>query len=200
MIPPPLRRETSATYVGGQRDFTTSSTLSSLGAAVGDLLIVFESTQSGDIITLSSGNSTTSITNGFHTRVLNSGDVAGTVSNTLSRPLVCVIYRGAASAAIVDTDSSAGAASSKDAGGYTKNAAHFGMLVVITTATIAATASVAAPATFTTRIDGELTGVATKTVFICDRPQPANPYYISGTSVIWNSSATASLYVLELRS
>jgi hypothetical protein len=197
---PPLRREVGATYVGGQRDFSTSSTLSTLGAASGDLLIVYDSTASGNI-NLSSGNSVTDITNGFYTRVLNSSDVAGTVSSALSRPLVCVIYHGAASAAVVDSDTSSGAASSKDAGGYTKNGAHYGMLAVIVSQTVSATLSVGSPPTFTSRISGELTGVATKTVLVTDRLQPANPYYISGTSVLWNSSGSNNgLAVLELRS
>lgn len=199
--------ETGASYIGGQFDFATSNAINTMGSggnspAAGDLLIIWDAAGSSSV-TMSNGAALTnfSATGGtVYWRVLVSGDLTATVTGTASGRS-CVIYRSAASVAQVDSDTSAGAASSKDAGGYTKNGAHAGMLCIVQSTTASATVSVAAPAAFATRGNVDPSGISINTQLICDRLQPASPYYVSLTSVIWNSSgASNTLAVLELRS
>lgn len=196
MTPPPLRRETGASYVGGQRNFGTSSTISTLGGAVGDLLILYDPAGSATK-SLSSGNALTDITSNFHTRVLNSDDIAGTVTVSAGGGS-CVIYRGAASAAVVLSDSDNG--SSIDAGGFTKNASHAGIVGMIQSSTGSATLSIAAPPVFANRLSGATSAVAASTILFADRLQPVNVTYINSASIVWNTTAAASLRILELRS
>jgi len=199
MTPPPLARVNGASYVGGQFGFNTSGTLASKGALANDLLIVYDPVGSGSV-TLSGGGALTSITNNFYYRKLGSGDLSSTVTASGSGASL-VIYRGASTAAVVDTDSSAGAATSRDAGGFVKNASHAGIVAVIHSVTVGATVSISSPPVFTQRGNVDAGIVAARTMWVGDRLYPTNVTYINSASVIWNSSGSSNIYKLvELRS
>jgi len=199
MRPPPLRREAGASYVGGQFGFSTSGTLTSKGALVNDLLIVYDPAGSASV-TLSGGGALTAMGDNFYYRKLGSGDLSSTVTASGGGASL-VIYRSASTAAAVDSDLSAGAASSKDAGGFTKNAAHAGIVAFIQSSTVGATVSISAPPVFTQRGSVDASITAARTMWVGDRLQPANVTYINGASVIWNSSGSGNIYrLVELRS
>ena len=201
MPPPPLNGEVGASYIGGETNFATSGTMTSMGAATGDLLIVFD-VNSGLVPAMSNANALTDFSGSsarIYWRVLIAGDLSATVGNAGGSGYSAVIFRGAASVAAADSDTSAGVASSKDAGGFTKHANHCGILCYIVSTTSSATCSVGSPPTFTQRASFDPTG-AYGTEYICTRLQPASPRYVSGTSILWNSSGSSNiLNVLELR-
>lgn len=195
--------ETGAFYVGSQIGFEDSSTLSSLGAAVGDLLIIYN--PNGSVSTLSSGNALTPVVDGavtrFRYRDLNSADIAGTVQSSTTFPSnVLLIYRGASSVDVVISDFSSTITSNKHAGGFTKNALHAGILCVISSEDAGETLTINSPVTFASRGSYNPGGADEDTVLFCDRLYPLNPTYVSGTDIIWSASGTNNrLKVLELR-
>lgn len=194
--------ETGASYVGGQFSFTTSSVLSTLGAASGDLLITMMPGGSpGTPPALSSGNALTNTGNQYYYRVLNGADIAGTVGIS-GGGLACVIYRGAASVAQVVGDSASGAVTNRSIAGFTKNGAHAGLIGIAFNNSSGSSLAIGSPPTFTQRALYDPSGyIANDQCLVADRLQPVNPYYISSTAFLWSSSAGASAFrILELRS
>ncbi len=198
---PPMRRETGARIIGGEYNVVAvaSSTMSSLGAIAGDYLMVIA--PNGGTPSLSGVGAGNDLLSGVSSWQIGSGDLSRTVANG-GIAMSLVIFRGVTSAARVAVDSAGGAVTNDAIAGFTKNAAHAGLIGYVASPTSGSALSIGAPPAWATVNGFNASSGTYRRQNILSRLYPANVSYINSTAFAW-STADASggvVAIYELRS
>lgn len=190
--------ETGAVFVAAQSDVPPTSTLATLGAQAGDLIVCVGT---GTYSIAGGGAGFVTMSGGGAYAVVVSGNLSNKVIKGEGTSFDILIYRGAVSCQRVASDSSSIAVTSRSVAGFTKNAKHAGLIAQIQSSTIGAALSVGKPASFAQRaLYNASTGTPIRN-YVADRLQPVNPYYVSNTAIEWSSAgADNSFRLLELLS
>lgn len=188
--------ETGASLIAVQQDVVNSSSMASLGAIVGDVVLVLGVStprlQPGNINLMGAQS-------GAYYKQLTSGDLTRNIEIQQGTTQTVLIYRGCAAIGSGVTATSFGTIGTQSLAGFTKHAKHAGLVCHMRGGTNS-TVSVNLPATFTTRAyyNVSVGGGSSGRHLCADRLQPVNPVYVSGTPFEWRGTASGSILVIEL--